>query len=344
MSSNSVNALPVARNSDHLNKLSRKRKIRDGDYAAESSAAKKVVGNSFSVPKFLREVFTEELGQASGGCRRHWLLVLAVHAVMLDSGFLEFDKKSKKVVRGFGFHSRGDLPSDLSLFYTPVPRGASAENVIVVLKFQPLGKFMTVYGALDNASSKRNTYSVQLNEDRLVPFLKFVWADCEVDGGLLNTSPEKEVSKFWIDVKDKLVSPLLIDSYKKSGLEYLPCFTSLPADLKLNILECLSGVDLGRVSCVSSELRNLASNDKLWKSKYVEAFGDSDGLIDGNWKSAFVHMREFVSFKPITQSCLPQPTFGWGYCYLQPPPPMPQLFNVQLPLWMQNFHNYGPWI
>ncbi|KAI3732825.1 hypothetical protein L1987_64034 [Smallanthus sonchifolius] len=83
--------------------------------------------------------------------------------------------------------------------------------------------------------------------------------------------PKKEVLNFWKQIKDEIVLPLLIDLSEKVGLEPPPCFMQLPTDLKL--LESVSGVDMARVSCVSSKLRCLVSNDKLWKHKFFEEFG-----------------------------------------------------------------------
>ncbi|KAL0365282.1 UNVERIFIED_CONTAM: F-box protein SKIP22 [Sesamum angustifolium] len=68
-----------------------------------------VADKSFSVPGFLRKVFMEELGDDCG--RNHKLIVIAVHAVMLESGFVGFDKNANVVVRGFQF--RNEWPAGL---------------------------------------------------------------------------------------------------------------------------------------------------------------------------------------------------------------------------------------
>ncbi|KAI3445869.1 hypothetical protein Pfo_002534 [Paulownia fortunei] len=256
-----------------------------------------VVDKSFSVPGFLRKVFMEELGDDSG--RDHKLIVIAVHAVMLESGFVGFDKNANVVVNGFHFRNEWPVAGlfRVSLFYT-LPEslsGASVEAIkSVVLKFQNLGKFINVYGTFGNGSGKRGTYWVQLNEDQLVPFLNVVWANCGVvenisgkDGGLSGTSPEKEVFKFWRTVKDKLALPLLIDLCEEAGLELPPCFMRLPTDLKLKILEPLPGVEIAKVSCVCSELRYLGSSDDLWKLKFAEEFGHERKEAQGSWKKAF---------------------------------------------------------
>ncbi|GER36929.1 F-box family protein [Striga asiatica] len=250
------------------------------------------VDKSFSVPGFLRKVFMEELGDDAG--KDHKLIIIAIHAVMMETGFVGFDSNDDTVVNGFHFHGNG-WPSSLfrvSLHYTlqenpnlsPTKSGKS-----IVLKFQSLGKFINVYGTLEKGRlGKRGTYRVQLNEEKLVPFLNVVWANISgEDVGKMDPSPEKEVFEFWRNVKDNLALPLLIDLCDELGLELPPCFMQLPTDLKLKILEYLPGVDIAKMSCVCSEMRYLGSNEDLWKLKFVEVFGDEVKEAQGSWKKTF---------------------------------------------------------
>ncbi|XP_039173286.1 F-box protein SKIP22-like [Eucalyptus grandis] len=147
----------------------------------------------------------------------------------------------------------------------------------VVLKFESLGHFISVYGRL--AKAKLALRRVCLNERRFAPIIDVmrVKGDDNVgvneDGGSLNLSSEKQVFEFWKIIKDGLALPLLIDLTERVGLPLPSCFTCLPTELKLRIFELLPGIDLARVGCVSSELRYLASDNDLWKQKYVEEFG-----------------------------------------------------------------------
>ncbi|KAL6545881.1 hypothetical protein OROGR_009755 [Orobanche gracilis] len=268
-------------------------------YETDELSAYEVVEKCFSVPVFLRKFFVEGLGEDTG--KDHKLIVLAVHAVMLETGFVSFDKNTDMVINGF--HFSNEWPPSLfrlSLYYTlqECLRCARGEESVksVVLKFQSLGKFINIYGTLENRLGKKVTYRVQLDEDQLVPFLNVVWANCGVadnitgqnGGGLLSsTSPEKEVFNFWRNVKDNLALPLLIDLCEEFGLQLPPCFMRLPTDLKLKILEYLAGVDVAKTSCVCSELRYLGSSDDLWKMKFVEEFGDGRKEAQGSWKMEF---------------------------------------------------------
>ncbi|CAH2050099.1 unnamed protein product [Thlaspi arvense] len=249
-------------------------------------------GKSFSVPCFLRKVFRKEVGEGGGG--DHKLLVIAVHAVLLESGFVGFDSISRMKVEGF--HLPDEWPSrafTLSLWYTLPEIVNGAETV--VLKFQSLGKYVNVYGSLTEKGSK--SYRVCLAEDQLVFFLNLLWANCEsvdlMSEKNSSVKPEKEVFEFWKTVKDRLALPLLIDLCDKANLPPPPCFMRLPTDLKFKILESLPFVDVARMGCVSSELSYLASNDDLWKQKYLEHFGNAEYLQGGNnWKEKFAKCWE----------------------------------------------------
>ncbi|GMH13578.1 hypothetical protein Nepgr_015419 [Nepenthes gracilis] len=249
---------------------------------------------SFSVPRFLRKVFTKEVGDVANG-GDHRLLVIAVHAVLLESGFIGYDQVSGMKVDGF--HLPDQWPSSaftISLCYT-LPEISSSEIVeTVVLKFQSLGKFVNVYGYLPKKGF--GLYRVCLDESRFVPALNFVWnhsdyidAKNEMDGSK-KLCPEREVFEFWKIVKDGLALPLLIDLYEKAGFLPPPCFMRLPTELKLKILELLPGVYVARAACVCSELRFISSNNDLWRQKYAEEFGNDAELWNksGNqWKTRF---------------------------------------------------------
>ncbi|KAI7990443.1 F-box protein SKIP22 [Camellia lanceoleosa] len=48
------------------------------------------MGKSFSMPSFLRKMFQKEVGEGDGG--NHKLLVIVVHAVLINSGFVRSDE------------------------------------------------------------------------------------------------------------------------------------------------------------------------------------------------------------------------------------------------------------
>ncbi|XP_023738999.1 F-box protein SKIP22 [Lactuca sativa] len=247
-------------------------------------------GKSFSVPGFLRKVFTEELGDDNG--LNHKLLAIAVRAVLLESGFLEIDPVSKTLKSSNNFDIQRNW--HLTSFHFTLPDLITTGNIeSVKIRFQSLGKYCKVYGSLANGI----VHSVLLDEDKLVPFLNVVWANCGKvvetmgDNNRVSTvEPEREVFEFWRKTKDGIAIPLLIDLCEKTGLELPPCFIQLPSELKLKILDSVSGVDVANMSCVCSELRYLASSDELWKQKYVAEFGDCKG--SGSFKERFAKAME----------------------------------------------------
>ncbi|KAI3777501.1 hypothetical protein L1987_47301 [Smallanthus sonchifolius] len=254
--------------------------IDDDDDDDDESTVNSEVWKSFSVPGFLRKVFTEEIGDTDGLNRK--LLGVAVHAVLLESGFVEIDPASKLLKNNNNFNVKDNWY--LASFHYTLPNiiiaGGNIETVKI--KFQNLGRYCKVYGSLVNGTM---VHSVLLDEDKLVPFLNLVWANCGPvvatmgkNNKISHVQPEKEVFEFWRKIKDGISLPLLIDLCEKTGLQAPPCFMQLPTELKLKILELVSGVEIAKVSCTCSELRYLASSDDLWKQKYIEQFGNVAGL------------------------------------------------------------------
>ncbi|KAK8698835.1 hypothetical protein V6N13_114941 [Hibiscus sabdariffa] len=245
-----------------------------------------------SEPYFLREVLGEELGDNSS---IHKLLTIAVHAVLLESGFVGIDSVSG--MQTDRFHLPDELASPFSLCYS-LPELLRADYInsfgssltdYAVLKFLTLGQFLQVYGSLVKGTV---LYKLSLDERRFSPALNLVWANCDKKDGSLISYTEKEVFEFWKIVKDGLALPLLIDLCSESGLALPACLIRLPAELKLKILESLPGSDVARIECVCSEMRYLACNNELWKQKFAEEFGDTSGAAGmGNWKKMFHSSR-----------------------------------------------------
>lgn len=200
-------------------------------------------------------------------------LAISVHAVMLESGFVLFDPDDK-----LSFSK--ELLS-VSLRYT-LPE--LAESVTVTVTFQSLSDRVVVYGSLDGGNVRR----VCLDKDTL--------------------KSGKEGSNWERMVKDGLVTPLLIGLCDKSGLELPPCFTSLPTELKVKIVESLTGASLAKMACVCRETRRMASGNDLWRRKIWEearhlllGSGDRGSVVD--WKAKFacfwVHYQQKLS--PVVQ-------------------------------------------
>ncbi|KAL6209978.1 hypothetical protein ACLB2K_020916 [Fragaria x ananassa] len=251
-----------------------------------------VVRKKYSVPFLLRRVMREELAEDRSD---HKLLVIALHAVLSESRFVRFDSVSGAQT------DRCHLPKEwpavaytLSLSYTLPEILQNQDNggggvEAVVLKIQTLGRFVNVYGSLAGGRGS-GPYRVSLDVERFAPLLDFVWGSRNVSDSEVFV-PEIEIFEFWRIVKDGITYPLLIDLCEKAGLPEPPSFMCLPLDLKMNMLERLSGADIAKVGCACKELQNLANNDELWKQKFLEEFGSGAGGT-GNWKFQFAGKRE----------------------------------------------------
>ncbi|CAN0920811.1 Putative F-box protein At1g23770 [Linum grandiflorum] len=246
-----------------------------------------VASNSarFSEQSSLRKVLRQELGENSISC--HNLLVTAVHAVLLDSGFVRLDQTQQ-------LHLAEKCPSVSSAFtksisYT-LPEILGQDKGSIVLKFETVNLFFNVSGSLDKNGSR--VHRLRLNKNAFAPNIYMMMGETENNECACY---ENEVSEFWRIVKDGVCFPLLIDLCEMAGLSLPSCFMILPADTKTSILKLLPGVSIARMECVSSEMWHLSSDDdELWRHKFREEFGSEaeTDLAAGNWKSRFASQVE----------------------------------------------------
>ncbi|XP_010555093.1 PREDICTED: F-box protein SKIP22-like [Tarenaya hassleriana] len=239
-----------------------------------------------SEPFFLKKVVLEECTDTS----ESMIMVMAVHAVMLESGFLLLDPESGVRAEKFSFSK--ETANSISLIYTLpelITRSDPNKNETVSLKFQSIGPMLVVYGSLGGTSSHR----VYLDRRRLVPTIDLVMET-------LKSNKEgssriySEVFEFWRMVKDGVAMPLLIGLCDMAGLELPPCLMRLPTELKFKILESLHGADIARVACVCSEMRFVAKDNNLWKQKCLEECGDLVNREEYavSWKAKFAAFWE----------------------------------------------------
>ncbi|OIW12844.1 hypothetical protein TanjilG_24777 [Lupinus angustifolius] len=216
------------------------------------------VGKSNSQPSFLKRVLIESLGNDVNDFK---LLVFAVHAVFLESGFVLADKafNIRPSVLGSTMSFRYSLPEILN---------NCSDIKAVILKFPTLGHLVNVYGSLSDVPGS-GLPEVCLDKCKYARPLENMLKNSESK----DDKCEKEIFELWKMVKDRLALPLLIDLCDKAGLDPPPCFMRLPSELKLKILEYVPGVDLAKVACVSRELQYLSSTNHLWKLKIEEEFG-----------------------------------------------------------------------
>ncbi|EEF40307.1 conserved hypothetical protein [Ricinus communis] len=219
------------------------------------------------------------------------LLFVAIHAVLLESGFVGFDSVSGLRVDLFHIlQEQQPLKSfTTSVSYT-LPELLDNDNVIdsVALKFRTLGHFVIVYGSM--VGGKSLVHKLRLDKCEFVPAIGSIWAPWDENDPMYENDSYTEnlVSELWRIVKDQLAFPLLIDLCVKTGLLLPPCFMSLPPELKFKILESLHGLDIARMACVCKDMRHLSSDNNLWRKKVGEEFGAASGVRRiTNWKKQF---------------------------------------------------------
>ncbi|KAM7258286.1 hypothetical protein ACFE04_014027 [Oxalis oulophora] len=223
---------------------------------------------------YLNKVLIEELGHDARDYRCQ--VVAAVHAGMLESGFVRIDEVSGSKAHRLQFPEAGF--SSLSFRYRPLDFWGEYDES-VVLKFQSLGHFVMVYGSLTKTGS--SSFRLSWAKDKIAPILDIVHLH-NTDQSFVQ-GQEKEVLEFWKMVKDELAFPLLIDLCYSIGVAFPPSLMGLPKELKLKILVSLPGVDLAKMECVCKEMKTLASDDDLWKQKCDEEFKTGTG----DWKKTF---------------------------------------------------------
>ncbi|RAL53660.1 hypothetical protein DM860_012275 [Cuscuta australis] len=252
-------------------------------------------GKPFTVAGFLKKVLTVELGGYDDDIRAPKLFAVALHAVFLESGFVPFNMKSKKLGLGFAIQNENwrGKSSEFTLFYS-VPavlnRVSWFGDAVIELKFIFSQSALNVSGSRVFWPPK---HSVSLNLPELAPFLKITWSNFRFDDEIM-VSTAREVLSFWNVTKDKLVSPLLIDLCTKSGLSHPATFPTLPDALKVEILRLLPQKDAARMGCVSKEFRSLMCNDPymkkhLIKNSHKRISKKSDGITS---RRAFLHPCE----------------------------------------------------
>ncbi|XP_057736001.1 F-box protein SKIP22-like [Arachis stenosperma] len=246
------------------------------DMADGSGGEEVVVRKTNSEASFVKRVLKEANGNDVTDLK---LLVLTVHAVILESGFVRADKISPLSVASSPVLDEwpSASASSISLRYT-LPEILTSDSGVsrtVLLKFQTLGHLVNVYGSLfDDAGSE--VHRVSLDKRKFAKPLKLMLGNFESKDNFDDDAvvdQQSEIFELWKMVKDRLALPLLIDLCDKAGLDPPPCFMRLPTELKIMILERLPGVDVARIACLCTELEYLSGNNDLWRKKFEEEFG-----------------------------------------------------------------------
>ncbi|CAM6064069.1 unnamed protein product [Sphagnum tenellum] len=274
-----------------------------------------------SIPDLLQRVLSVEYGNVK---ERQELLVLAVHAVMLETGFVlsgEVSSSQGSYVLPTGWSGKG---GQVNLTYTlPEIKRESKDGGSrtfvgdMVLRSQIVGNVLVVYGVTTSGRGYE-VHRVSLPES--TPSASQAHNVTEQHATNENgISMFHSVFELWKEVKDKLSLPLLMCLCERAGLPPPASLLIIPTELKVKVLELLPAIALARIGCVCSELKFLAGNNDLWKIRFKEEFGgavfDRTYLIGfQSWKNAFArewsHRRRQEQERREADRHMRVPAFG----------------------------------
>ncbi|CAK9205399.1 unnamed protein product [Sphagnum troendelagicum] len=274
-----------------------------------------------SIPDLLQRVLSVEYGNVK---ERQELLVLAVHAVMLETGFVlsgEVSSSQGSYVLPTGWSGKG---GQVNLTYT-LPeikresKDAGSRTFVgdMVLRSQIVGNVLVVYGVTTSGRGYE-VHRVSLPES--TPSASQAHSVTEQHATNENgISMFHSVFELWKEVKDKLSLPLLMCLCERAGLPPPASLLIIPTELKVKVLELLPAIALARIGCVCSELKFLAGNNDLWKIRFKEEFGgavfDRTFVIGfQRWKNAFArewsHRRRQEQERREADRHMRVPAFG----------------------------------
>ncbi|XP_004675769.1 PREDICTED: F-box only protein 7 isoform X1 [Condylura cristata] len=213
----------------------------------------------------------ETLYQSADCSNSHDALIVLIHLLMLESGYIPQGTEAKAVSMPENWKSGGVY----KLQYThPL-----CEDGCAALTCVPLGTLVVV-----NATLKIN------NEIRSVKRLQLL-----PESFIRKEEPGEDVAKIYKDLqklsrlfKDQLVYPLLAFTRQALNLPDVFGLVVLPLELKLRIFRLL---DVRSVLSLSAVCRDLfiASNDQLlWRCLYLRDFRDGTARVrDTDWKELY---------------------------------------------------------
>lgn len=270
---------------------------------------------SNSIPAILQRILNAEHGSVR---RPSDFLLLAVHAVMLETGFVVTNDVDEGHTLPGGWSNGG--VANISYTLRDMPNGTNGVVGSVVLKSLTLGGNVIIYGTITGSGLPPRKLSMLTTK--------------HIIGNAIShddpISSYSDVFELWKCAKDELSLPLLTAICEMAGLPAPSSLLVIPTELKMKILECLPAVDLVKAGCSCSEIRHLSANDELWKKLFHHDFGIPSAAQQlpsfRGWKSAYAvrfldkkivqERRPRVERRPYIHG--PGPYYGIGSRYRFP--------------------------
>ncbi|KAI5067761.1 hypothetical protein GOP47_0018289 [Adiantum capillus-veneris] len=230
---------------------------------------------SNSIPAILQRILNAENGSVS---RPSDFLLLAVHAVMLETGFTVMNAVEEGHTLPGGWSNGG--VANICYMLRNMPDAVNAVGS-VVLKSLTLGGNVVIYGTITGSGLSPRKISLLTSKH-------IIGNTISHDDPISSFS---DLFELWKCAKDELSLPLLTALCEMTGLPPPSSFLVIPTELKMKILDRLTAMDLVKVGSTCSELRHLSANDELWKKLFYEDFGNPSAaqqLVSfRGWKSAY---------------------------------------------------------
>ncbi|GAQ88886.1 hypothetical protein KFL_004670030 [Klebsormidium nitens] len=269
-----ADALPLPLKAPAMNPTSMEIDNATPGATAEPPASENSEQSSISTaPPVLQEVVSTSAWAVHSA---HDLLILALHAVMLETGF-------SLVPIGAPLEQCWERVGGRTILrYTLANRDANP-TLTAILRSQQLGANLLVYGTYDGDAGGA---VYRLNLALSAQLRPFPPAGERSTAELLALF--KNARQLFVEAKDGLSVPLLSLLCQRAGVSPPASLILLPFDAKNNILAKLSARDLAAVAVTCSELREAASGDDFWRALFQREFpNERPAVRAGMWKEAF---------------------------------------------------------
>ncbi|GAX78524.1 hypothetical protein CEUSTIGMA_g5964.t1 [Chlamydomonas eustigma] len=288
----------------------------------------------------------------------HNLILLALHAAMLETGFLTLGNEDLVQSQGTGSSGTSHTSSHTShTYYWPFEQNTSLLPSARILTHS-IGPFLSIHATLLSTqqptplirtSSRATIQTIHLNTTQYVSIgprvdpAKNYHVQSETlasiqDAALSQPSCFKALPELWRKLKDGVALWLLSRTFQEAGLPSPVSLLVLPLEVKDKILGLLKARDLAATSAVCGELRSLSRSEIFWQALYAEEFScvprgeaDSDVSRYGGWAAAFAarwrQRQERSKVDSSNNHLRPRmPSSGvfrspYGGGYPSPPPP-----------------------
>lgn len=210
------------------------------------------------------------------------LLILTVHAAMLETGFLPSFEEEESIYR-VPQHC-WQTASVCKIKYKLLEVEKLDPSQVCYLHCSILEGSVLLATEVDDAKRRASIHTHQVSGGAAHKVFSGSAATCADIGKdaqhvLMsdNSSSQyklyadvQQLRDLWILLKDKLTLPAFMSAYSRAHLPF--GLGALPLELKLPILQKLDAYSLAAIGCSCSEFRHLASSDGLWKALYEKDF------------------------------------------------------------------------